>query len=52
MGLRIKKWSIDNHHLNYVRQIKTILQKKNRANCKFYEGLKLMKLINTIRSFT
>ena len=48
----IKKWSIDNDHLNYVKQIKTILQKKNEVNSKFYEGLKLMKLINTIRSFT
>ena len=32
----IKKWSIDNDHLNYVKQIKTILQKKNRISSKFY----------------
>ena len=46
----IKKWSVNNSHLNYVRQIKTILQKKKGINSKFYEALKLMKLINKIKS--
>jgi len=48
----IKKWNIDNHNSNYARQVKAILQKKNGINSKFYEGLKLMKLINKIKSCT